>query len=351
MAVAAYAAERFAFVQSYVRRLGVTLSRTQPDFDRFMAACLKAELAYLDLFQLREARRVGLDHPHPDTVDGPWRPAAPLSRRTATASSASHTVPAAIVSADNAASFASQPSGKTLKDCRTKWIENRVKARKQVRNDSLRGMDATVALFEAHAGLTDIGAMRRKHVLAFRDHLESTRDYKTATVNKKVGYVSALLRTALKAGWTETALGENIFPEGPEDEGTREPYQEQDLAKIFAHPIFTASHRFTRAKACSELQFWPPLIACLHGRISSEILQLGGVLRRGAGARARPPLIVDDFSSDRILVRVKGPADDGNPGQKWQTLKSLSFSPRKRLIVVRDSRLLDALPGRRMDLT
>lgn len=61
----------------------------------------------------------------------------------------------------------------------------------------------------------------------------------------------------------------------PEDEGTREPYQAQDLKRIFAHPIFTTGHRFTRAKACGELQFWLPLIACLHGMISSEILQLG----------------------------------------------------------------------------
>ena len=41
--VATYAEERFAFVQSFIRRLGVALSRSSPYFDRFMAACLKAE--------------------------------------------------------------------------------------------------------------------------------------------------------------------------------------------------------------------------------------------------------------------------------------------------------------------
>ena len=65
-------------------------------------------------------------------------------------------VPTVLASAENALASASQPVGKTLKDCRTKWIENRVKARKQVRDDYLRDMDATIALFEAHAGLTDI---------------------------------------------------------------------------------------------------------------------------------------------------------------------------------------------------
>ena len=134
-------------------------------------------------------------------------------------------VQAEVFSSDGGLHAAAKPAGKTLQDCRAKWIENRVKTRKQVRDDYLRDMDATIALFEAQAGLSDIGDMRRRHVLAFRDHLESTSGYKTATINKKIGYVSALLRTALKSWWTEIALGENIFLEVPEYGGTGEPYR------------------------------------------------------------------------------------------------------------------------------
>lgn len=166
--------------------------------------------------------------------------------------------------------------GKTLADYRAKWIESRAKARRQVRPEYLREMDHTVAAFELHAGFTDIGEIRRKHVLAFRDHLgSSAKGYKVQTINKKVGFLSSLLSTALNSGWVETPLGPDIFLEVPEDEDHREPYGEAELATIFAHPIFTAGHRFARAKACHELQFWLPLIACLHGMISSEILQLG----------------------------------------------------------------------------
>ena len=39
-----YSEERFTFVQSAIRPLGVSLSRTAPYFGRFMAACLKAEI-------------------------------------------------------------------------------------------------------------------------------------------------------------------------------------------------------------------------------------------------------------------------------------------------------------------
>ena len=67
-----YAEERVGFVQSYVRRLGIILTKTSPYHSRFMAACLAAELAYPHLFQDRESRRGGLGHPHPDTIEGPW---------------------------------------------------------------------------------------------------------------------------------------------------------------------------------------------------------------------------------------------------------------------------------------
>jgi hypothetical protein len=266
--VSNYATGRFGVVQTYVRRIGVVLNRSHPDHERFMAACLQAELAYLDIFSDREGRRGGLDQPHPDMIDGPWRRERRDELRSGTRDGAQEMAPAPVLQPDRV--------GKTLRDCRAKWIENRGKARKQARPEYLREMDHTVAAFEAHAGVTDIGQIRRKHVLAFRDHLGSpSKEYKVQTVNKKVGFISSLLSTALNAGWIETPLGPDIFLEVPEDEDRREPYGEVELTTLFAHPIFTAGYRFTRAKACHELQFWLPLIACLHGMISSEILQLG----------------------------------------------------------------------------
>ena len=44
-----YAEQRFTVVQSALRPLGVPLSRSSQYFSRFMAACLKAEVEYLDL--------------------------------------------------------------------------------------------------------------------------------------------------------------------------------------------------------------------------------------------------------------------------------------------------------------
>ncbi|MGJ3263477.1 MAG: DUF6538 domain-containing protein [Salinarimonas sp.] len=265
MAVATYAEDRFSFVQSHVRGLGVSLSRTMDYFERFMAACLTAELAYLEVFRLRESRKGGIRQVHPDAITGPWRRVS---------SESSNVVPLSAPPAP-APGSPSTRVGKTLADCRAKWIENRDKVKKQVRPEYLREMDQTIALFQAHAGVTDIGEIRRRHVLAYRDHLGSATDYKFQTINKKIGFISSLMSTGLNAGWTETSLGGDLFLEVPEDEDHREPYSAEHIDAIFAHPIFTAGHRFKRAKACGELQFWLPLIACLHGMISSEILQLG----------------------------------------------------------------------------
>lgn len=265
MTVAAYAEDRFSFVQSHVRALGVSLSRTMEHFERFMAACLTAELAYLEVFQLRESRKGGIRQVHPDAITGPWRRVS---------SESSNVVPLSAPPAP-APGSPSTRVGKTLADCRAKWIENRDKVKKQVRPEYLREMDQTITLFQAHAGVTDIGEIRRRHVLAYRDHLGSTTDYKVQTINKKIGFISSLMSTGLNAGWTETSLGGDLFLEVPEDEDHREPYSAEHIDAIFAHAIFTAGHRFKRAKACGELQFWLPLIACLHGMISSEILQLG----------------------------------------------------------------------------
>ncbi len=290
--VPTHAVDRFAFVQSYVRRIGVTLSRNDPSFERFMAACLKAELGYLHLFQLRESRQGGLEHTHPDSVEGRRRAAKPV------VVAPPHS-PAPVV---DKAQPGAEVTGKTLQDCRAKWVDNRVKAKKQVRDDYLRDMDQTIAAFEAHAGVTDIGGIRRRHALAFRDHLGSTSGYKVATINKKVGFISTLLAAALKAGWVENALGENVFLEVPEDEGAREPYRDDDLSRIF-----TAGFRFSRTRDQSVQSdgFTP-----IHAGTVDILNRIGDPYARAEvfnGATAcRQNVVVDDDEAPRRYLPIEG---------------------------------------------
>lgn len=61
-------------------------------------------------------------------------------------------------------------------------------------------------------------------------------------------------------------------PEGSDD---REPYSAEDLQRIFSHPGFRNGDGFGAGEPLGALRFWLPVISCLHGMISSEILQLG----------------------------------------------------------------------------
>ena len=132
-----------------------------------------------------------------------------------------------------------------------------------------------MALFQSQTGVRDICLISRKHGLAFTDQLSTKTDYKNATVNKKVSLVTRLLSTARNAGWIEREIGTKVFLQVRGDEGTREAFTDRQLDAILSHPIFTQGDRSSLVKACGELQFWPPLIACVHGMITSEILQLG----------------------------------------------------------------------------
>ncbi len=171
-------------------------------------------------------------------------------------------------------------ASKTLSHGIDKWVSNRRSAKQAVRDRHVSDMRKTVAAFEADTGVRDIGLITRRHVLAFRDQLNSRPDDKTATVNKKVSYITSLLSTALNAGWIEREIGSKVFLRVRGDEGTREACTDRQLTAIFSHRIFTSGFRSSSVKACGELQFWLPLIACMHGMISSEILQLGPDTRR-----------------------------------------------------------------------
>ena len=240
LSVSEYGEQRLAFVRGSVRRLGVAVSRTDAHFLRFMAACHAAELSYLELFRLRESRQGGIGNPHPDTVEGPWRQLkAPRGSGTAFDTRAVPEAGRRGVATGSEEDWA----GKTLSDCVDKWVANRQAAKQAVRDHHLNDMHKTVAMFEARTDVRDIGLITHRHVLAFRDALGSRPDYKTATVNKKVSYITSLLSTARNAGWIEREIGTKVFLQVPGDEGTREAFTDQHLQAIFSHQIFTKGYR------------------------------------------------------------------------------------------------------------
>ncbi len=261
MTAAAYAEERFVFVQSVIRRLGVPRSRSSPYFDRFMTACLKAEIEYLGVFFDREGGKME-EAKHPDAIEGRWRQAAErVSQRQV----------ARILGHDLAKSKA---VGRTLDQCLEQWRSDRELANKRVTTHGVAEKRNAVEDFEAYAKVKDIGEITRAQIVSFRDWL-SKQGYKTPTVNKKVGQITTLLATAQKSGWIDSAISGGIYLDIPAGANEREPFDAAELERIFAQDAFRRGLLSDSEKAAGILEFWLPLISAVSGLISTEILQLG----------------------------------------------------------------------------
>jgi hypothetical protein len=261
MTAAVYAEERFAFVQNLIRRLGAPLSRASPYFDRFMAACLKAEIEYLGVFFAREGGKMA-ELPDPDAIEGRWRQAA---------EQVSQEKVARILGGERPKGKA---AGRTLDQCLEQWRGDRELANKSVTPHGLAEKRIAISDFEAHAKVKDIGEITRAQIVSFRDWL-SKQDYKTPTVNKKVGQITTLLATAQKAGWIDSAISGGIYVDVPAGTNEREPFDAAELERVFAQETFQGGALSDSEKAGGILEFWLPLISVVSGLITTEILQLG----------------------------------------------------------------------------
>ncbi len=263
-----YAEQRLMWLQGVLGLLGVRLQKGTAYFERFLAACLAAEIRSTDQMILRETKRQGFGLTHPDAVQGPWRRAAPAYAETLA-------VPI-IVPSNAAPAVAAQPaSGHTLADCLVKWKERRVVEKKPIDPHLTSDMENTFARFFEYAKIDDIGLITRKMVVNFRDDFAKQENYTAGTINKKIGYILNMSKVAAGAGWIDQDLGRGYYLNAAGDEDQREPYTGEQLKTIFGHKLFTDGWRPKSVKALGEFGFWFPLISATHGMITSEVLQLG----------------------------------------------------------------------------
>ncbi len=123
--------------------------------------------------------------------------------------------------------------------------------------------------------MTNIEDVRRRHVIAFRDHMSDKGEYEVPTINKKISYLSVLISLAQSKGYIEQGIGGGLHIPVPEGESERTAFDPSQLQTIFGHSIYTAGILSKTPKAGGELQFWLPLISLVQGMSSSEIMQLG----------------------------------------------------------------------------
>ncbi|MEF2552481.1 DUF6538 domain-containing protein [Aurantimonas sp. A2-1-M11] len=270
--VSQYAADRSAALNAALAPISIAVPIAEPTRVDFMAVCLKSEIEALEIMFRREAGEA-IDYPHPDTVAGPWRAQEsmtsdePPQRENATSQAQTIAEPTGPQGADQA--------GRALSACIDEWKKERVRLKKKVDDHLVNDMRNTVGWFSRFSKVRDVKDVRRHHIIAFRDHLLDAGRYKTATINKKVGFLTTLMSLAAQKGWVDRTIDGGIYIDIPGNEDRREPYSAEELALLFAGPIFTQRAFSKAVKAGGDLQFWLPLISCCHGMISSEIMQLG----------------------------------------------------------------------------
>jgi integrase len=144
-----------------------------------------------------------------------------------------------------------------------------------------------------------VSAISKKHVRAYRDALtgcprsipkekaglpfwelhswaasEGQPVLSRATINDKaIGAISAVLAVAVRNGEIETNPCEGmkfVLKEG--EVATRKPYDDGDLKKLLASPVFADGHRYDAGGG--EAQKWLPLISLFSGARLEEIGQL-----------------------------------------------------------------------------
>jgi hypothetical protein len=169
LTVVEYAEQRLAKVQRAIAPLGVRVERGSQYFERFMAACLAAELRAGEQTLRRETKRKDFTHTHPGAIQGPWRKASPARAAE----------PIIVPPKKAAPAIAAQPpAGHTLADCLAQWKVNREHAKKPIDPHLTNDMENVFAWFREHAGVDDIGQITRRQVIAFRDHMAKEKGYK-----------------------------------------------------------------------------------------------------------------------------------------------------------------------------
>ena len=225
-----------------------------------------ADIAVWETQWQRERGQTGEDA-HPDTILGPWR-----SDRHDFRHRAPNDVPAdrtAVTSEPEPAA-----TGKTLEDCFAAWREERARTGKVVSPSARAEKDRSIRDFGSTLDDDDIAFVSRERLMAWRDELFG-KNLAAGTVNKRLSDINALMKTAKHRGWITVWDNTDTHTAPSAGEDTREPYDSADLELIFSQPSFRDGALARQKRAGAELQVWIPLLSCLHGLISSEILQLG----------------------------------------------------------------------------
>ncbi|MEJ2631703.1 MAG: hypothetical protein P8011_18565 [Acidihalobacter sp.] len=175
--------------------------------------------------------------------------------------------PAKLPWSDTAQPIAGQGKGITLQDAFEDW-----KRYDPNRPDKTVGDVARlVAEFDAHTQGKPIEQIERAEVIAYRDAL-TARPLASKTVSKRINLLCALINTVIDSGKFKGVNPAQKIPKPPDDSVPREPFDYDELQRIFTAPVFRGERPFRRTMG--ETGYWMPILALYQGCRREELGQL-----------------------------------------------------------------------------
>ncbi|MCL2887661.1 MAG: phage integrase SAM-like domain-containing protein [Betaproteobacteria bacterium] len=135
-------------------------------------------------------------------------------------------------------------------------------------------LEAYWKILESFAGFVDwmpLGQIRRKYLLAFRDHLLD-RGLSMTTVANRLGMLKSFFRVAVDYECLPENPAERIaLPRRPRVKA-RVAFAAEDLNRLFRSPVYTEA--FRPLGGGREAAYWLPLLALFTGARIEELAQL-----------------------------------------------------------------------------
>ena len=274
LTVQEYSEKHLTRIQNLLKPIAVFLKPTTPQYFEIMAAFMVADIQAAEK-ALERLRGGVVYHAHPDSIEGPWRLSRTDKRNEAHAQSLAKAIAPLIGTSNNASASMDKGSKHSLEAIQKDWIVEQRRRNKRLHRNTLVEREKTILEFEQNSGVTMVEDVKRRDLIKFRESLMEKGNLKPATVNKKISYISVLVKQALSAGHIDNGIAGSLHVPVAEGEGERTSFTNEQIAIVFESEIYTALKMTDEVKAGAELQYWLPLISVTHGMISSEILQLG----------------------------------------------------------------------------
>lgn len=136
---------------------------------------------------------------------------------------------------------------------------------------TVQDMTRVVREFSEHSGGKPLEQTTRADVVAYRNALTG-QGRRSKTVSKRIALLCALFNTVIDNGKFEKVNPAQRIKEPTDDSLPREPFERDELQRIFSAPAFLGEREFKRKMG--ETGYWMPILGLYQGCRREELGQM-----------------------------------------------------------------------------